>query len=402
MTAPRLLVQSLRSVVRYKARSTFMMLGSLVGVAALALAVSLGQAVEAGVMKTVQRVLGDGSIVVLGAGSRMTGSPRAGAGRLTIDDIEAVTRQLPDVAAWDPQAEVSTTVRHGGALATVRVLGESERWQQVWSRGVTRGQSFDLPAVSRSARVALIGETAARELFPGQDPLDAEIRIGAVPFRVIGVLEPFGTDMHGMDRDDEIVVPITTLMHRLTNTDAITAAKVVLRDASGTAEAARTVTSVLRTRHALDRDQPDDFMVLTPAGVRKMVGMIRRILLLYVPLVAGIVLLVGAAVAATLMLASVNGRMSEIGVRRAVGARPEDVRWQFLVETALTVVAGGVGGIVVAFAGVWLVSTQMHMQAMLSWQAVAIGLVASAITGVLAGVVPAQRAAQLDPVQALR
>jgi putative ABC transport system permease protein len=162
------------------------------------------------------------------------------------------------------------------------------------------------------------------------------------------------------------------------------------------------VARVLRQRHGLDRDQPDDFMVLTPAAVQQKVATVQRVLLLYIPLVAAIVLLVGAVVAATLMLASVNGRLSEIGVRRAVGARPEDIRWQFAIETALTVLAGGLGGIVLALAGTELVASRMNLGTTLSWKAVLLGLVASAVTGLLAGVAPAQRAAQLDPVQALR
>src|SRR5258708_7884439 len=403
MTTTRLLRESVRSMRRYKLRTGFMMLGSFVGVAALTFAVSLGQGVQEKVVRTVQQVLGDASIVVIGGGSRMMGSPRAGASRLTIDDIAAVVKEVSDIDDWDPQAELSAAgARHGDATAPPRVLGESERWSRVWGRGLSRGESFDAAAVAGSARVAIIGETVARTLFASEDPLGAEIQIGAVPFRVIGVLERFGTDMHGMDRDNEIVVPMSTLMRRLTNTDAIGAAKLLLRDPARTQEIAREVKGALRRRHALDRDQPDDFMIVTALQAQEMVAMVRRVLLLYVPLVAGVVLIVGGIVAAALMLVSVNERIGEIGLRRAVGALPEDIRWQFVLETAATILTGGMGGIAIGYIGVQLIATRMHLGSIFSWTAVVVSLMASAITGLLAGVVPARPAAQLHPADALR
>jgi putative ABC transport system permease protein len=403
MKATRLLIQSGRSMARYKLRTSFMMLGSLVGVAALTLVVSVGQGVQAKVVKTVQQVLGDRSILIISGGSRIMGSPRAGAARLTLDDMKAVAKGVPEVEAWDPQAELSgLTVRRGGATATVRVLGQSERWEQVWSRPVARGRSFDAVAVTGSARVAVIGETIARTLFAGEDPLASEIRIGAVPFQVIGVLERLGTDMHGMDRDNEIVVPISTLMRRLTNLDAITAAMLLVKDPARTEGAAGAIRRILRARHALDRDRPDDFMIVTAVEARKMVGSIRRVFLVFVPLVASVALIAGGIVAATLMLASVNQRVGEIGLRRAVGAKPDDIRRQFAIETAGTILAGGLGGLVLGYIGVQVVASRLHLSVPFSWQAVLVSLLASAVTGVLAGVAPARRAARLDPAKALR
>ncbi|MEO8623324.1 MAG: ABC transporter permease [bacterium] len=395
--------QSARSMTRYKLRTAFMMLGSLVGVAALTFAVSLGQGVQGKVVRTVKQIMGDGAIVIVGGGSRMMGSPRAGASRLTIDDISAVVKEVPGIAEWDPQAELpGSGAKRGDASSTSRVLGESERWSHVWGRGVSRGESFDAAAVAGSARVAIIGETVARTLFGNEDPVGAEIQIGAVPFRVIGILEKFGNDMHGMDRDNEIVVPVSTLMRRLTNTDAIGAAKLLLTNPAAGEQVANEVKDALRRRHALNRDQPDDFMLISAIEAQKMVSMIRRVMLLYVPLVAGVVLIVGGIVAAALMLVSVNERVGEIGLRRAVGALPSDIRWQFVLETAATIVAGGVGGIVIAYLAVLIVELHLHLGAGLSWTAVIVSLAASAITGLVAGVFPARRAAQLRPADALR
>jgi len=378
------------------------MLGSLVGVAALTLVVSVGQGVQAKAQKTVGQVLGDSSILIMSGGSRILGSPRGGASRLTIDDLTAVAAELDEIEAWDPQQDISSVVRYRDRTATVRILGQSERGERVWTRTASRGLYFDAAAVNSAARVALIGETVARNLFAHDDPLDAEIRIGAVPFRVIGVLEPFGMDMHGMDRDNEIVVPISTLMRRLTNTDTVAQARLVLRNPTRSEDTAREVTRILRARHALVTDEPDDFRIVTPTEVRKMTTWVRRVLLIFVPMLAGVILLVAGIVAAALMLSSVNERIPEIGLRRAIGARPEDIRLQFATETAVTILAGGLGGLVLGYAGAQAVAARMQLGDSFSWEAVAIGIVASALTGVLAGVLPARRAAQLHPVDALR
>jgi putative ABC transport system permease protein len=402
MSTTRLVVHSLSALTRYRLRSAFVMLGSLVGVAALTLVVSVGQGVQDKVTRTVGQVLGDSSILVMAGGSRILGSPRAGASRLTIDDVSAIAAELDAIDAEDPQQDIATVVRYRDRTATVRILGQSERGERVWSRTVNQGQYFDASAVTSAARVAVIGESVARALFPPDDPLDAEIRIGAVPFRVLGVLERFGTDMHGMDRDNEIIVPITTLMRRLTNTDTISAARLLLKDPSRSEDTARDVTRILRARHALAADEPDDFRLVTPTEVRTMTTWIRRVLLLFVPLLAGVILLVAGIVAATLMLSSVNERIAEIGLRRAIGARPEDVRLQFATETAVTILIGGLGGFVVGYASAEAVATRLQLGHTFSWQAVLVAISASAITGVLAGVLPARRAAQLHPADALR
>ena len=402
MSARRIVQQAVRSMRRYKLRTAFMMLGGFIGVAALTFVVSVGKGAEAKVLRMVKQTFGDDAILVVGGGSRLMGGAHTGAARLTIDDVAAVAQQVPGIDAWDPQAELRTTIRHGDATTTSRVLGGSERWSRVWGRGVTSGEPFDAAAVAGAARVAIIGEAVAHKVFPGEDPIGGEIRIGAVPFRVIGVLESFGTDMHGMNRDNEIVVPLTTLMRRLSNRDAISAAKLVVGDPTRQGSIAAEVRRVLRARHGLERDQPNDFSVATSAGVQRNVASMQRIALLYVPLIGGVVLIVGGIVAATLMLASVSERVGEIGLRLAVGARPDDIRGQFLAETAATVVAGGLAGIVAGLFGVQLLAMHFPLDATVSWTAVGISILSSVIVGLLAGVLPAQRAAGMNPVDALR
>jgi putative ABC transport system permease protein len=333
----------------------------------------------------------------------MMGSPRADAARLTIDDVDAAVREVPGIVEWDPQVMLpSTTIRHAGATTTARILGSSERWQRVWERGLSSGESFDAADVASSARVAVVGRTVARELFGEGDPIGADIQVGAVPVRVIGVLEVFGTDLHGMDRDDEIVMPISTVMRRLNNMDAISGAKLLIAEPDRGREIASEVSAVLRRRHGIGRDQPDDFHILTALRAQEIVANSGRVLTLYLPLGAGIIVIVGGIIAAALMLGSVSERVSEIGLRRAVGASADDIHRQFLMETATTTVVGGIGGVVLGFVAVKLAASELQVSGSLSWLAVAIGLSAAVVTGWAAGVIPARRAARLNPVDALR
>jgi putative ABC transport system permease protein len=402
MSVSRLAAASLRAMSRYKLRSGFMMLGSLVGVAVLTLVVAIGEAAERKIVTTLRQLFGESSIGVYGRGAQHSGGPRGDAPSLTLDDLDAIARELPEVESWDPQQATRASVRYGSASAIVRVNGHSERFERVWTRTVTRGEHFDELAVRSSARVAVIGETVARTLFGDGDPLGAEIQIGSVPFRVIGVLEAYGTDMHGIDRDNEIVAPISTVMRRLMNVNTIGAARVLVPDAAQHERTAREIARVLRSRHAIAPGQPDDFTIMTPLEVRRRLGGVQRTLVLYLPLVAGVALLVGAIVAATLMLAAVNERVGEIGLRRAVGARPEDIRLQFLLETALTMLVGGAGGIVIGYVGAQIVSSRMQLGGIFSWRAVLLGMAVSAAAGLAAGVAPARRAARLHPADALR
>jgi putative ABC transport system permease protein len=403
MNATRLITTSLRTIVRFKLRSSFMALGTLVGVAALTLVVSVGTGAERKILATVRQLFSASSIMLMGGGGRMMGGPRSDGARLTLDDMSALASALPALETWDPMKVLDQTpVRYGNATATVRVVGSSERAERVWDRGVSRGEYFDASAVSRSARVGLIGETAARRLFGDEDPLGADVRIGSVSVRVIGVLEPFGTDAHGMDRDNEIVVPISTAMRRLANADTISGAKLLVRDPALVSETAREVRRLLRERHALGSGQPDDFTLVTPDQVQRMVARAQRVFFVFLPLVAVVSLVAGGVVAASLMLFSVNERTGEIGLRRALGARPRDIARQFLLETALTTLAGGACGALLGCAGALLVARRIGLEGVVSGPAIVLGLALAAATGLLAGVLPARRASRLQPAEALR
>jgi len=402
MSTSRILRDSVRSLGRHRLRSASIMLGSLIGVAALTFVLSVGQGIRRKMLTTVQQIFGDSSVIVVAGGTQLVGGPRPDAARLTIDDIAAVAEAVPAAMAWDPQQVLISSVKRAGATATVRVLGQSERAEKVWGRTVARGRFFDDSEVKRRERVALIGETVVHDLFAGADPLGAEIMVDSVPFTVVGVLDRFGTDLHGMDRDNELVVPISTLMRRLANVDTISVAKLLIASPAQTESAAAQIREALRTRHSLVPGQADDFTLLTPTEIRQLLGKMQRIVTLYLPLASVVVLLVAGLIAATLMIGAVNARIGEIGVRRAIGASPADIARQFVTESALTMLGGGILGILLGSAAVQLVARRLDLGAVLSLRVALLGLVLALVTGLLAGVVPALRAARLRPVDALR
>jgi putative ABC transport system permease protein len=402
MTLARHLRLALRAMRRYRLRSAFVMLGTFLGVAALAVVLSVGAAAERRILETVRQIFGASSMVVYAGGGMFRGGPRGPSARLTLDDLAALAQDVPGIEAWDPMQALPSEVRHGDRTVSARVLGHSERYERVWGRAAVQGEHFDAAAVAGSARVALIGRTVARALFGQEDPLGAEVLVGPVACRVVGVLEPFGTDAHGIDRDNEVVVPISTAMRRLMNVDTIRAAKLLVAEGTRVEDAAGAATRLLRERHALGAGQPDDFTVVTAVEVRKRVDGVRRVLFVFLPLVAGITLLAGGVLAASLMLASVNERVAEIGLRRALGARPQDIRGQFLAETAVTTLAGGLGGLAAAAVISRLAAGRMGLDGGLSLTAVVLGLALAAGIGLLAGILPARRAARLPPADALR
>lgn len=397
----RLARHSLRMMRRYKLRTSFMTLGSLIGIAGLMFVISVGQAAQRKTLQTVSQTFGDSGILIQVDGGETSG-PRPPATRLKMDDIVALTREAPGIDAWDPMQKVTLNIRHGESSDMANIQGESERWQQVWNRSVTRGDSFDETAVTSSARVAIIGQTVAKELFKDEDPIGADIQIGSVPFKVIGVLEPWGTNPHGMDRDNEVIVPISTLMRRLTNVETISSAKLLVSDPARTEAMRKQMRTILRERHGLSAGQPDGFVIITPAQTQEMVQQIQRVLFFYLPMVAAIILLLGGIVSAALMVASVNGRIAEIGLRRAIGAHPGDIRLQFLFETAITVLMGGLGGIGVGYFLAVMWASRWHLDSVNSWTAALLGIAASGLVGLIAGVLPALHAARLNPAEALR
>lgn len=400
----KLVSHGFRSMGRHRLRTFFMMLGTFVGVTALTVVVALGQGTQQEIMDRIDKMFSGSSIMVSAGGMGMGGGPRdAPSTNLTIEDIESIAVEVEGIDSWDPVVMAGDReVVWEGASASVRTIGHSERAAEAWNRGVTRGSFFTAQDVASSARVALVGETLVAEIFGDVDPIGQQIRIGTVPFDVVGVLEIQGIDPHGWDRDMEVHVPISTAMRRLMNVDYIMSAKIVVADGIDVDLAALQIEDLLRERHGLAADESNDFSMITPVQVQEMVSNANKVFTVFLPLLAGVSIFIGGIVVANLMLMAVNERRSEIGLRKAVGAKSRDIWLQFLVESSMVTVAGGVLALMVGAVLVQVMGRTLGTPTAMPWQAAVAGLGAAIIVGLVAGVAPARRAASLDPVQTLR
>ncbi len=405
MKTQRLIRHCLRGMGRHRLRTFFMMLGTFVGVLALTLVVAIGQGTRDAVLGNIERMFAGNSILLSAGGGGMMGGPRADGPTTTlvVEDLEEILSTVPGVTIYDPMVMVgSREVVYQGNSSSVRVLGHYENHEEVWNRGAIRGAFFGESEVRSSARVALVGETVVQTVFQGADPIGLQLRVGTVPFEVIGVLDSIGIDPHGWDRDNEVIIPITTMMRRVVNIDYVQSAKILVSDPDALDGTVLAIEDLLRERHALAEGEPNDFSMITPDQVREMVGSMNRIFTLFLPLLAGVSLLIGGIVVANLMLMGVNERRSEIGLRKAVGARTGDIRAQFLLESSLVTVVGGVLALLVSAALLGFISRAMEIPSVMPWQAATLGLAAAVGVGLIAGVFPARRASELDPVTTLR
>ena len=405
MKTRRIIKSGFRILGRHKMRTLFMMLGIVVGITALTLIFSLGKGTEKKVLDNIDRMFSGSSILVSAGAGQMMGGPMSGGPTttLTVEDFEAIQEEISNIETWDPMLMIpSQEVKYQENSENIRIFGHSERSERVWNIGITSGEYINSQEVLTSARVALIGTTVVNTLFKDIDPIGEQIRIGRVPFRVIGILKQRGIDPHGWDRDNEVIVPYTTAMRRLMNIDYIQNAKLIVKDPKKMEVTVERITTILRDRHVLAESEPDDFSIITPVQVQEMVSSASKIFNLLLPLISGISLIVGGVIVANLMLISVNERTSEIGLRKAVGARSKDIKLQFISETVAITLLGGVVGVLIGLIGSQALAMIMNLPPTLSWKALFLGIVFSSLVGFIAGVVPARRAASLQPVETLR
>ena len=323
--------QSLRTLTRHRGRAFLMMLGTFVGVSALTVLLAIGRGTQQQVLQRFDAFFGGSSVFIrAGGGRHRPGAHGTSTATLTVGDIRAVDSAMAQVVLADPmQLAGEREVTYGGRTSSIRVEGHSEAAEIAWNRSVTRGAYFTAADVSSAARVALIGEVVARDLFEGRDPIGEQIRIGTVPFQVIGVLAPFGIDPHGLDKDEEIIIPISTLMRRVRNVDYLMGARLHLTSGADPDAVMLQAADILRRRHGIGPGQEDDFSLFTPVQVQHMIQSSNRVFTLFLPLIAALAIVVGGIVVANLMFMTVHERRAEIGLRKAVGARARDIGCSF-------------------------------------------------------------------------
>jgi len=387
-----------------KLRTLLSMTGVVVGVGAVILMVSVGRGAEKRVLDRIHSMGTDLLIVNAAPARLMIGRERtvATVTTLTPADAQAIREECRGVVAVTPAVNKSLVVIWEGNNRTTTITGMAAEGFHIRNVVPGSGRLFDADEDHSRQRVAILGPTVASSLFPGNDPVGCQIRIGGVPFSVIGVTQARGVDANGIDQDDIIMVPLETAMHRLLNIPYVHSIYVQARDIPSMPRVESDVRALLRERQRVPPGRPDSFTIQNQINLLKTEHEAARSMTLLIGSVAGIALLVGGVGILAVMLMTVRERTHEIGLRRALGARRRDIQTQFLIEAALL---SGAGGLLGVFAGVLAASATAAFglsDTILSWPAAAIGFAFSVTIGLVFGLYPALRAARLEPIAALR
>ena len=403
MKLSRNLALSCEILAAHKLRTLLSVTGIVVGVGTVVLIVSAGQGAEKQILDRI-RDMGTNLIVVNAGQTRIiAGRQRQIATVTTLDedDAEAVARECPSVALAAPATIKKLATRYEAENANTNVVGMTPQGFRIRNITIASGRPFDSEEDRARRRVAILGPTVVKNLFGGADPTGLRIRIGRVPFEVVGVTAPKGMDANGVDQDDLILVPLGTAMRRLFNVAHIQTIYVQTHNVELLDSGEDEIRQLLRQRHRL-RDKPDDFTIQNQATLVDTERETTRSMTFLIGSVAGISLLVGGIGILAVMLISVRERTGEIGLRRAVGARRSDIRTQFLLESGLLAGTGGLIGVLAGVGAAFAVSMLGYWETVISWPAALIGFGFSVFVGIVFGIYPAIRAAALEPIEALR
>lgn len=394
-----------RALARNKMRSALTMLGIIIGVSAVIAMVSIGQGAQASVQAQIASV--GTNLLFVGAGSQNAGGVRSGTGAtnsntLTVEDIEAIKREIPSVAMASPTVNTRAQLIFGNQNWNSQVQGVSEQFPQIRKWTIQTGEFFTEADVRTASRVAVIGQTVADNLFLGADPIGQTMRVRDMPFRVIGVLARRGQDAQGRDQDDLVLAPYTTIQKKLLAITWVQVAYVSAISPQATYTAQEQITDLLRQRHKLAPNQENDFMVRNMTDVAEAADETNRIMTLLLGSIASVSLLVGGIGIMNIMLVSVTERTREIGIRMAIGARSSAVRTQFLIESIVLSLMGGLIGILLGVLISVVIPRMLGWPTLVSLPAIIGSVIFSAAVGIFFGYYPAHKAASLDPIDALR
>jgi putative ABC transport system permease protein len=396
---------ALKAIRRNKIRSGLTMLGVIIGVASVIAMIALGSGARASIDQQIQSQGTNVIFVSSGSFGRPGGGAvRGGAGTvttLTLDDAKAIA-DLPGVTRVSPMVRGRAQVIAADQNWNTSVEGGNEDYLAIRNWALASGDNFTARDVLVAEKVCLLGDTVVRNVFPDQDPVGQVIRVKNLPFRVLGVLAPKGQGQFGQDQDDLIIAPYTTIQKKLLGITYIQQVYVSAANSDRVEQVAVEITRLMRQRHRITNPDEDDFTVRTVeemAATRVQMANTMTGLLMSV---ASVSLLVGGIGIMNIMLVSVTERTREIGLRMAIGAKGRDVRRQFLVEAiTLSLIGGGIG-VALGFGLAESLSRWMSWPAQVSINAVMMSFAFAAATGIFFGFYPAQKAAQLNPIDALR
>ena len=392
-----------------RTRSFLTMLGMIIGVAAVVLMLAFGRGAQDNINDSIAR-MGSNLLIIL-SGTTTSGGLRMGMGSsptLSLDDAKAIA-ELPTIAHASPVTSGLAQLIYGSNNWSTQVTGVMPDYLSVRNWRVVEGVAFGEADVRAGTQVCLLGQTAAENLFGSTNPVGKTLRIKQMPFLVVGLLERKGQSMEGRNQDDVVLVPVTTAQRRLFGASFPGSVQHIMAQAVSTelaGQAQEDITVLLRQRHRITdqglANKQDDFTVRNLSELAKTAAATTETFSLLLGAIASISLLVGGIGIMNIMLVSVTERTREIGIRLAVGARRRDITTQFLIESAIISVFGCLIGIVVGMGGAWLGQVLFGLNAVITGTSVLLSLLVAGGIGIFFGLYPARKAAQLNPIDALR
>jgi putative ABC transport system permease protein len=394
-----------RALVRNKMRAALTMLGIIIGVSAVIAMVSIGQGASASVQAQIDSI--GTNLLFVSAGSQNVGGVRSGTGDtgnnvLTVEDLDAIKREVPSVSMVTPSVNTRAQLIAGNMNWNTSLQGVSEQYPDIRKWSIESGSFFTDGDVRTAARVIVIGKTLADTLYAGSDPVGQTIRVSNLPFRVVGVMAGKGQDPQGRDQDDIAFAPYTTVQKKVLGRDRVQIAYVSAISQDATYTAQQQISELLRQRHKLTAGEPDDFTVRNMTDIAEAANETSKTMTILLACIAGVSLLVGGIGIMNIMLVSVTERTREIGIRMAIGARSSAVRSQFLIESIVLSLTGGTVGIILGIALSLAIPAMLGWPTLVSTMAIVGSVIFSGAVGIFFGYYPARKAAALDPIDALR
>ena len=392
-----------RALLRNKTRAALTMLGVIFGVGAVITTVSLGDGARLMVQRQIAN-MGENVILVY-AGDFRRGGVSYGSGNmptLSAEDLDSIRREIPGVRNVSPEVRSSKQVIAGSQNAFTSIYGVSPEYPAIRSWTLKDGDFFTENDVRRAAKVAVIGKTVADKLFNGGNAVGQIVRIGSVPFIIVGELNPKGMSVGGTDYDDALLVPYTSAMKRLLGVTTFRSINVQTDSMEIMSTVQENLRDLLRQTHRTPEGREDDFTIRTQEEMLTAMSETQETMRYLLGGVAIVSLLVGGIGIMNIMLVSVTERTREIGIRMALGARTRDVLAQFLIEAVALSCTGGFWGIVTGIAASKILTAAKNWPTMTSPQAMVIAFLFSVAVGVFFGFYPARKASRLDPIEALR
>ena len=396
------LTVSFRALRRNTLRSVLTALGIIIGVGAVIAMVSIGNGAKSMVEAQIA-ALGE-NVLLIFSGSFNQGGARSGAfgaGTLTVEDADAIQREVGTVVAVSPEVRTGAQVLANGLNWSTQILGEGADYLAIRQWPLADGTMFSESDIRSVGKVCIIGQTIATQIFPDGSPIGQTLRIRNQPFKVVGVLAAKGLSVQGQDQDDLVIVPYTSAMKRVTKQTMLRSINVQASSPATIATAQNDIIALLRQRHRTT-EQTDDFIVRNQQEIAQTANATADTMTLLLGAIAGVSLVVGGIGIMNIMLVSVTERTREIGIRRAIGAKKRNIMMQFILEAIVLCEVGGVIGVTLGILGGNGVAWYFDFPAEIPMDWVLIGLAICSLVGIIFGTYPAWKAANLDPIESLR